>query len=214
MKTLNRTLLFLAVLSSIVLVAFKNEEHVTIKLGDTIPKVDTPMKGTDGNEYTLEKIGKEKGTLVIFSCNTCPFVVGRGDKTEGWQKRYNGIQQLCDELKVGMVLVNSNEAKRDDEDSYEAMIKFEKEKQQKSIYVVDKNSIVADAFGAKTTPHVFLFDSNRKLIYKGAIDDSVDSPEKVTKHYLKDALKQHAEGKKIKISESKALGCSIKRVKH
>lgn len=213
MKTIAKTVLFLVVLSTI-LMAFKSEEHATIKIGSNMPNIDTPMKGIDGKEYTLEKIGKEKGTLVIFSCNTCPFVVGRGENTEGWQKRYNGIQQLCDELKVGMVLVNSNEAKRDDEDSYEAMVKFAKEKQQKSIYVVDKNSIVADAFGAKTTPHVFLFDANRKLIYKGAIDDSVDSPEKVTKHYLKNALKQHAEGGKIKISESKALGCSIKRVKH
>ena len=88
------------------------------------------------------------------------------------------------------------------------------EKQQQSIYVVDKNSVVADAFGAKTTPHVFLFDANKKLVYKGAIDDSVDSPEKVTKPYLQDALKQLSEGTAIKTQESKALGCSIKRVKH
>jgi hypothetical protein len=79
-------------------------------------------------------------------------------------------------------------------------------------YLLDVNSTVADAFFARTTPHVFLFDSSMKLVYKGAIDDNVADSSMVKETYLKDALKNLAAGKKIKPQETKPVGCSIKRV--
>jgi hypothetical protein len=111
-----------------------------------------------------------------------------------------------------MVLVNSNEAKREAGDSFEDMRTHYKEHNYNSHYVLDQNSVLADAFGARTTPHVFLFDKNNKLVYKGAIDDNVDDPKAVTKTWLKDALKAMSSGKAIDPPTTRNLGCSIKRV--
>ncbi|MBL7985275.1 MAG: thioredoxin family protein, partial [Flavobacteriales bacterium] len=78
-------------------------------------------------------------------------------------------------------------------------------------YLLDTDNAVADAFGARTTPHVFLFDKDMKLVYKGAMDDNVDDPKAVTKHYLKEAIANMVAGKAIEPATTKNLGCSIKR---
>ncbi|HCZ08434.1 MAG TPA: thioredoxin family protein, partial [Flavobacteriales bacterium] len=79
-------------------------------------------------------------------------------------------------------------------------------------YVVDREHKLADAFGARTTPHVFLFDSEFRLVYRGSIDDNVNSAAEVKENYLTDAISRMIEGKKVKPAVTKALGCSIKRV--
>jgi hypothetical protein len=79
-------------------------------------------------------------------------------------------------------------------------------------YVVDEGSKLANGFGARTTPHIFLFNSDLTLVYKGAIDDSVDSADKVEEHFLHVAIERTAEGKRVKTSETNPVGCSIKRV--
>ena len=80
-------------------------------------------------------------------------------------------------------------------------------------YVVDEESKLANGFGAKTTPHVFLFNGDLDLIYKGAIDDNVDSAEEVEEHYLIHAIERHAAGKRVRKNSTAPHGCSIKRVK-
>jgi len=166
----------------------------------------------NGNEYSLNDLKKENGLLVIFSCNSCPFVVGNGEGSEGWEGRYNQLNDIASRAKIGMVLVNSNEAKREGDDSFENMKTRAAEKEYKSYYVMDSNSELANAFGAKTTPHVFLFDKDMKLIYKGAIDDNVKSAKEVKDDYLKAAMRAVVSGKEIPTKETKATGCSIKRV--
>jgi hypothetical protein len=79
-------------------------------------------------------------------------------------------------------------------------------------YLLDVNSKLANAFFARTTPHVYLFDADMKLVYKGAIDDNVDDAKAVKEHYLNDAIEQLSSGKKIKTAETKPVGCGIKRV--
>ena len=76
-----------------------------------------------------------------------------------------------------------------------------------------KKSKLANAFGAKTTPHIFMFNSNYQLVYKGAIDDNYEDIDKVKEFYLEDAITQLVKGKKIKVSETNPVGCSIKRFK-
>ncbi|MFN9800219.1 MAG: thioredoxin family protein, partial [Bacteroidota bacterium] len=73
-------------------------------------------------------------------------------------------------------------------------------------------SELANAFGARTTPHVFVFDKNLKLVYRGAIDDNYESPAKVKQSYLLDAISNLAAGKKVDPADTKPVGCSIKRV--
>ena len=183
-----------------------------LAIGEKAPMSTSPLLGVDGTSHTLLNLKEANGLLVIFSCNTCPFVVGNGTKTEGWEGRYNGLAELAESLNIGMVLVNSNEAKREGDDSFTAMKNHARDAEYAMPYVVDEGSKLANACGARTTPHVYLFDSKLELAYRGSIDDNVNRSEEVTERYLEMAMTRMAEGKKIKTAETKAVGCSIKRV--
>ena len=201
-------LLSVATLALFSMPAFAQEQAI----GEKAPMITAPMMGIDGNANTLLDLKGDKGLLVIFSCNTCPFVVGNGSKTEGWEGRYNGLAELAESLDIGMVLVNSNEAKREGDDSLAAMKEHAKVAGYTMPYVVDEGSKLANACGARTTPHVYLYNSKLELAYRGSIDDNVNRSEEVKERYLHMAMQRMAEGKKIKTTETKAIGCSIKRI--
>lgn len=199
---------------AILLMAFTiHDPEGIINIGETAPQSDLKMLDVLGDEFSLNDLVGENGLLVIFSCNTCPFVVGNGEKSEGWEGRYNGIYDQVSDNNIGMVLVNSNEAKRDGDDSYEKMQEHAEAANYKMNYVVDENHVLADAFGAKTTPHVFLFDASMKLVYKGAIDDNVNKSSEVEQEYLANAIANLIAGNAIDPNSTKQLGCSIKRNK-
>ncbi|MDE0721918.1 MAG: redoxin family protein [Flavobacteriales bacterium] len=185
----------------------------TLEIGGLAPSASYSMMNIDGSQVSITDINGENGALVIFTCNSCPFVVGRGETTEGWEGRYNEIIALASENGFGTLLVNSNAARRDDSDSFVKMKSRAMEIGYLAPYVIDEDSKLANNFSARTTPHVFLFNSDLELIYTGAIDDNVDSAEEVEEHFLKDAITRSAEGKRIKTKSTKAVGCSIKRVK-
>ena len=206
MKSLLLSVATLALITA--MPAFAQEQAI----GEKAPMITAPMMGIDGNANTLLDLKGDKGLLVIFSCNTCPFVVGNGSKTEGWEGRYNGLTELAESLDIGMVLVNSNEAKREGDDSLAAMKEHAKEAGYTMPYVVDEGSKLANACGARTTPHVYLYNSKLELAYRGSIDDNVNRSEEVKERYLHMAMQRMAEGKKIKTTETKAIGCSIKRI--
>mgnify|MGYP000285676154 CR=1 FL=1 len=197
---------------AILALSFTGGEITTLKVGDAMPKGDISMEATDGKSYSLDNLKKENGLLVIFSCNTCPFVVG-GKTAEGWEGRYNEVYEAASDNKIGMVLVNSNAAKRDNGDSMKDMKKRAKKEGLKATYVIDNNSELADSFGARTTPHVFLFNADGKVVYAGAIDDNVDKASEVKSPWLKNALDAAGKGEKIDPAQTKNKGCSIKRSK-
>lgn len=187
---------------------------MNIKIGQVAPLIDYSMLSTNNENVTLRNAVKESGIIVIFSCNTCPFVVGFSDSTfPGWENRYNSIFDFAAAKKIGVILVNSNEAKRTGDDSMEKMIEHKKNKGYKMPYLLDKNSELANAMGAKTTPHVFFFDKELKLIYTGSIDNSFEDKRKKEIPFLMDAIENHAAGKKIKLNTTSPKGCSIKRLK-
>ena len=162
------------------------------------------MMDVSGKELTLDQVKKKNGLLVIFSCNTCPWVLA-------WESRYAGIADACTENEIGFILVNSNENQRDDADSYEAMQEHARQKGYAFPYAIDKNNELADAFGADRTPEVYLFDSSMKLVYTGAIDDNARHEDQVKEHFLLDAIMSMVNGTKIANPMTKSLGCSIKR---
>ena len=182
------------------------QEFNTLEIGNKAPLMDLKMLSTDGSQYNLNDVKKENGTLVVFTCNTCPFVVM-------WEDRYLLLEKICNENNVGMVYVNSNEKKRDGDDSIEEMRLHSKKNNYKAPYIVDKNSELANAFNAKTTPHIFLFDSKDKLSYSGSIDDNYESAKDVSSFYLKDAILQMSNNKEITLKSTKPIGCSIKRIR-
>lgn len=187
------------------------EKSTGLNIGDKAPMSDTEMKATDDQSYSLSKLAGKKGLIVVFSCNTCPFVVG-SDNFAGWEGQYNSLHEQATAAEIGFVLINSNEAKRTGDDSMEAMKIRATEKAYTMHYLVDENSALANAFGAKTTPHVYFFNENMELIYQGAIDNTVDGKRKKDENYLQLAMRSHASGQKITENTTPPRGCSIKRV--
>lgn len=217
-KNMNKVLLagVLVVAAFLSVLAFSYSEKASneiLNIGVIAPEQSLEMTDVSGKNVTLKSVAKKKGLLVIFTSNKCPFVVGNGSKSEGWEGRYPELYDLASQSDIGMVLVNSNEASRDNGESMDDMKARYEKRGFKGYYALDKNHVLADAFGALTTPHVFLFDENMKLIYRGAIDDSVDSSKEVSQAYLKNAIDAHLSGNEIEPKSTRQLGCSIKRVK-
>jgi len=198
MKKLSAFLL----LAVVALFAFRPLSELPI--GSEMPMPDVKMLDVSGKEVSLKSAMGKKGLLVMFSCNTCPYVVKN-------QSRTIETGKYAKEQQIGVIVVNSNEAFRDEADSYEEMKKYGAGQGYQWPYVVDKNSALADAFGANRTPECFLFDSKGKLVYHGAIDDNPSNAEAVTRKHLQAAMDELAAGKEITVKTSRSVGCSIKR---
>ena len=182
------------------------QKYPTLNIGQKMPMQEAGILDISKQSMTLNENLKSNGILVVFTSNLCPFVVM-------WEDRYKLLEEKCMNSGFGMVYINSNQAKRDGDDSIEEMRNHSKKMGYTTPYLIDKNSEFANAFGAKTTPHVFLFNSGGILAYKGAIDDNYKSINDVTKNYLLDALEEVGNQKSVSINDTKAVGCSIKRVK-
>lgn len=197
---------------------FSISQNAPLSVGKYAPMQEHKMATTSGELMSLKDLMIGDGLIVIFTSNTCPFVVGFPDSTfAGWENTYNSFNYNgswdSPHKKVSVVLINSNEAKRDNGESLADMQKRKELKGFKMPYLLDKNSELANAFGAKTTPHVFFFDKNFKLIYTGSIDNSFEDKRKKDIPYLKNAIEAFSNDKKIKTKSTSPKGCSIKRLK-
>ena len=177
-----------------------------LELGSSIPLADVKMMDISGKMISLNDVKMKNGLLVNFSCNTCPWVVA-------WQDRYNALAQESNKNKIGFITVNPNTAIRDRGEGLSDMREFAKKYGHDFLYTLDKEAKLATAFGATKTPHIYLFNGEGKLVYRGAIDDNARRPQKVKNKYLSNAIKAVANGKKINLAETKALGCGIKFAK-
>ena len=142
--------------------------------------------------------------MVMFSCNTCPYVIKN-------QQRTKDISAYAQEKGLGVILVNSNEGQRSGDDAYSAMQAYAKNEGYKWYYVVDENNKLADAFGATRTPECYLFNAEGKLVYHGAIDDNPANESAVSRHHLKMAVDEMLSGKEVSTTTSRSVGCAIKR---
>jgi len=196
--------ILVAVFSAVLFLSFKNGIIIDeLAINALIPEADYKMKEVSGKTVSLNDIKKAKGLLVIFSCNTCPYV----KMSESRIKEYSDFALTNG---VGCILVNSNEAQRGEDDSFDEMTRYYSAQKLKCAYAVDEKSQLANAFGASRTPQCFLF-SNNGLIYKGAIDDNVKDPAAVKAAYLKEALSALLKNETPKTQETKSIGCTIKR---
>tara|TARA_A100001234_G_scaffold216920_1_gene223527 strand:+ start:1631 stop:2239 length:609 start_codon:yes stop_codon:yes gene_type:complete len=182
------------------------QKYPTLEINQKMPVQNYKVKSIDGDFMSLNDNIKNNGILVVFTSNKCPFVIM-------WEDRYKLIEDECLKSDIGMVYINSNEARRDRDDSIDKMKEHARKMGYKYPYLIDRNSKIANSFGAKTTPHIFLFNKNKKLIYKGAIDDNYQSIKNVKEKYLINAITQLNNNEEIKINTTKAIGCSIKRKK-
>jgi peroxiredoxin len=174
----------------------------SLSIGSKIPDATVKMKNVDGKDISIADVAGPKGTLVVFTCNHCPFA-------KAWQSRLVEIGNAYQAKGIGVIAINPNDPTSYEEDSFAVMQERVKQNGEQFPYVVDGTSNVARDFGATKTPEAFLFDKEGKLVYHGAIDDDKDAS-KVTKQYLHDALDELIGGQPVQMSETKSVGCGIK----
>ena len=176
----------------------------SLPIGSPIPKANLSVKDVSGKELTLQQVKKSGGLLVMFSCNTCPYVIMN-------QSRTKDICSYAADRKIGVILLNANEGDRQSGNSFAAMQAYAKAQNYQMYYAIDHNSVLADAFGATRTPECYLFDKDGKLVYHGAIDDSPGDPASVRRHHLQKAIDEMIAGKEVTVKETRSVGCSITR---
>ncbi len=174
-----------------------------LEIGSTMPLKDLELADISGKNITLANAKGDAGTLVVFSCNTCPWVIR-------WEDRYVSLANTYAQKGIGMITVNSNAARFGGEDSLEEMLEHAKNKGYNFPYAQDPESELASAFGATKTPHIYLFNGDDKLVYRGAIDDNAKNAKKVDVPFLANAIDALLAGNPINPQTTKALGCSIK----
>jgi len=198
---MKKIILSLAAILTLMAFRFLPDE---LSIGSSLPSPSVKMKDVSGKEFSFNDVKKKNGLLVVFSCNTCPWVV------KNQQVATDGYSYALSK-DIGVIVLNSNETQRSGDDSKERMKEYAKEQQYKWPYVMDDNSVMADAFGAKVTPECYLFDKDMKLVYHGAITDNPKTPSESTRDHLKVAVDELVTGKTVSMTKSKAMGCSIKR---
>jgi peroxiredoxin len=180
------------------------DEGKPLALGATAPLATTKLKNpADGKTVTIADAKGPKGTLVVFTANGCPFA-------KAWETRIVALANDYATKGIGVLLVDANDPSIAKADAPELVKARHTERAMQVPYVVDENQSVARAFGASVTPEAFLFDEAGKLVYHGTVDDNAKEPDKVTKHYLQDALEAVSTGKAPAIGETKGIGCGIK----
>jgi hypothetical protein len=175
-----------------------------LPIGSPLPKADVRVKDVSGKEVTLQEAKQANGLLVMFSCNTCPYVLRN-------QSRTNKVCDYARGHQVGVILLNSNEGDREGGNSFADMQSYAKQQGYTWFYALDRNSVLADAFGASRTPECYLFDKSGRLVYHGAIDDSPGDPREVRRSHLQYAMDEMLAGKAVSVKESRSVGCSISR---
>jgi peroxiredoxin len=163
--------------------------------------VDLP--GVDGRSYARADFAGKIALVVLFSCNHCPYV-------QAYEDRLNAIARDYGPRGIGMIAINANDTAAYPDDDFAAMVERARAKRFAFPYVRDDTQTVAAAFGAQCTPEVFIIDAAGRVGYHGGIDDNYREPEKVTAHWLRNALDDLVAGRAIAMPETRAIGCSIK----
>ncbi len=164
---------------------------------------DFNLPATDGSNYTLSSFADAKYLVVFFTCNHCPYVKGSDEVTRETEEKYR-------DKGVKFVAINSNSAKTYPEDGFESMVKRMDEFHFPWKYLRDKSQAIALAYGALRTPHFFVFDEDRKLVYTGR---AVDNPRDVSQMTINDldrALDELTSGKPVSVPVTNPIGCNIK----
>lgn len=169
-----------------------------VAVGDSAPAWKD-LDGTDGQQHSLGEHANAKAVVVAFTCNHCPVAVAYEDRIVGIAKDYK-------DKGIEVVAINVNNF---EQDKLPAMKERAEEKGFTFDYLYDPSQEIGRAYGAAVTPHVFLLDGDRNVVYIGAIDDNMNE-EKVTKHFLRDAIDAVLAGSKPQIDSTKPVGCGIK----
>ncbi len=167
------------------------------------PAVDFKLPGVDGKVYSPESFSEKNILVVIFMCNHCPYV-------KAVLQRLIGLQKETGPQGVQLVGINSNDTERYPDDSFENMQMIAKEKGINFPYLFDDSQETARAYDAVCTPDIYVYGPERKLLYRGRIDDDWENEEKVTRRDLKEALDCIVAQQEVSDEQISSMGCSIK----
>ncbi len=167
------------------------------------PAHDFHLPGVDGEMYSLASFSSNKVLVVIFMCNHCPYV-------KAVLQRLIDLQNDFADKKVRLVGINSNDAVKYPDDSMENMKKVAKEKSVSFPYLFDASQNTARDYDAVCTPDIYVYGAERKLLYRGRVDDNWERPEKVTQRDLRDAIDSVLNGREVSGDQVSSMGCSIK----
>jgi peroxiredoxin len=173
----------------------------TIQIGDKAR--DFSLPATDGNTYRLSDFDDAKALVIFFTCNHCPYVLGSDEVTRQTANKY---------LPQGakFVAINSNSANTYPEDDFEHMVERMDEHKFPWLYLYDESQDVALEYGALRTPHFYVFDQDRKLVYTGRGVDNPRDTSKMTVNDLDRALEELLSGKPVSIPLTNPIGCNVK----
>lgn len=174
-----------------------------LKIGAAAPDFELP--GVDGKTYALGDFADKPLLVVGWWCNHCPYV-------QAWEPRAIDLAKEYADRGVAFVMINSNETENYPEDDFPTMQKRAREKGYPFPYLWDESQEVVGAYGAVATPDFFVFDADRKLAYRGRLDDNHRDPGAVSNRYLRDALDTLLKGESPPAPVTAPYGCSIKWV--
>jgi len=173
----------------------------TLQIGEKAPDFELPA--TDGKTYRLSDFDDAPVLVIFFTCNHCPYVIGSDEVTRQTAEQF--IPQG-----VKFVGINSNSSNTYSEDSFKHMVERIQTHQFPWLYLRDKSQEVALAYGALRTPHFYLFDKDRKLVYTGQGVDNPIETSKMTVNDLERALREHIAGDSVSIPYTNPIGCNVK----
>ena len=173
----------------------------TLQLGEKAP--DFKLLATDGKTYSLDDFKTARVLVVFFTCNHCPFVIGSDEVTRATALRFK-------DKGVAFIGINSNSENTHPEDGFDTMVKRMEEHKFPWVYVWDKSQDVARAYGGLRTPHFFVFDHERKLVYIGRSVDNPRNTAEMTTNDLERALEEVVAGKPVSVPMTNPIGCNVK----
>lgn len=173
----------------------------TLQLGDKAP--DFALPATDGNRYRLSDFDDADTLVVFFTCNHCPYVIGSDESTRKTVEKYTPRG-------VRFVAINSNSKNTYEGDSFEGMVSRMKEHNFPWPYLHDESQDVARAYGALRTPHFYVFDRERTLVYTGRALENPREPGAADANDLENALDEHLAGGKVTVTLTNPVGCNVK----
>ncbi|PTN09345.1 thioredoxin family protein [Mangrovibacterium marinum] len=173
----------------------------TLTIGQAAKNFKLPA--TDGRQYTLDDFSDARYLVLFFTCNHCPYVTGSDELTRATALKYQP-------LGVRFVAINSNSKNTYAEDSFEQMVKRMEQHKFPWVYLYDESQEVALAYGALRTPHFYVFDEARKLVYTGRAVDNPKDIAKATVNDLDRALQELVDGKPVSVPVTNPIGCNVK----